>query len=306
LNELILSQVLVLFLLMGVGLVARRTGFVTAEVSKGLAGFLLNIALPMLVFASFLRPFDRALLASGGRMLLCSLAVTLSLTLLAKGLYRRAPLERRGALQFITAFSNSGFMGIPLLAVLFPGEGVFYGAVFAIAFNIVAFTLGIMMFDPGSGRPSLGKVFLNPVVLATGAGIVAFLCSLRLPGPVVACLNLVGSMTSPLSMVIIGAMLAEAKARDLLGGGAEWGVCGARLLLAPLVTLLLCRLLGADPLITRILVILEALPAATIVAVFAEQYGADLLFVSRCTFLTTALALATIPLVVKIMERVLR
>jgi len=66
-----------------------------------------------------------------------------------------------------------------------------------------------------------------------------------------------------------------------------------------------CRLLHVDPILARILVILEALPAATIVAVFAEKYDGDRAFVSRCTFLTTALSILTIPIMVKVMERFL-
>jgi len=305
LNHLILTQVLTLFLLMGVGLAARRVGCITEAVSKGLSEFLMSFCMPMLVLSSFLRPFSAGMLANAGRMLLYGLIINLMLVGLGRLLFLKASPEKRPALAFITAFSNSGFMGIPLLAALFPIGGVFYGAVFGIAFTVCMFTLGVMLFNPGGSRPSLGQVLLNPVILSTFAGILCFLFSVRLPVPVTSCLNLVGGMTSPLSMLIIGAMLGEVKLRDIWGGPAEYAVSAARLLLAPLLTLVVCRLLHVDPILARILVILEALPAATIVAVFAEKYDGDRAFVSRCTFLTTALSILTIPIMVKVMERFL-
>ena len=302
-NHVILNQVFTLFLLMGVGVAARKTGCLSPAAVTGLAGLLMQYSLPMLVFASFLRPFNPALLASAGRMLGYSLIVNVVLVGVAVLLFRGAAPDRRAILQFCTAFSNCGFLGIPLLAVVFPDSGVFHAAVFGIAFYLCAFTFGVRMFSPGGNRSALLKLALNPVILATFAGLVGFGLSLRLPGPVLACLDLGGGMASPMAMLILGAMLAEVQPRHLLGGAAEYGCAAARLVLAPLLTLALCRLLHAGPVLTRMLVILEALPAATTVAAFTETYGGDPAFVARTTFLSTALSLLTIPPIIRILER---
>ena len=303
-NQVILTQVFTLFLMMAIGIAARRAGHLTEAAVTGLSGLLLRFCLPMMVFGAFLRPFQADLLASAGRMLGYSLAVQVLLVGLGVLLFHRARPERRGILQFITAFSNSGYMGIPLLAALYPDRGVFYGAVFTLAFMVVAFSLGVMVFG-AKERPNLRTFLLNPVILAILAGFLCFLGSVHLPQAVTACLNMGGGMTSPLSMLIIGAMLAEMKPRDLLGGRAEYGLCGARLLLAPLLTLAFCRLLHVDLMMSCILVLLESLPAATIVALFVQEYGGDQAFTARCAFLTTAWSLVTIPLLVKVMARVL-
>jgi len=303
-NQVILTQVFTLFLLMAVGAVARRTGCLTEAVVKGLTGLLLRFCLPMMIFAAFLRPFSPELLASAGRMLAYSLTIQVFLIGLGILLFHRARPERRGPLQFITAFSNSGYMGIPLLAVLYPDRGVFYAAVFTVAFMITAFSLGIMLFRAGE-PPKLRALLLNPVILATLAGFLCFLGSIHLPQAVTACLNQAGSMTSPMSMLIIGAMLAAMKPRDFLGGPAEYAVCAARLLLAPILTLAFCRLLRVDPTQAIILVLLEALPAASTVALFVQEYGGDQAFTARCAFLTTAWSLLTIPLIVNLITRML-
>jgi len=301
LNQIILTQVFTLFLLMGAGVVARKAGCFSDAAAKGVSDLLMDFCLPMLVFVSFQRRFDPAMLANAGRMILYSLLVVLLLVLASFLLFLRAPANQRPVLRFITSFSNSGFMGIPLLAAIFPDVGVFYGAVFGIAFNLVAFTFGVMFFSTGGERPSLARLCLNPVILATFAGMACFLCSIRLPEAVTGGLSLMGGMTMPMSMLIIGAILAEARPRDILGGPGEYAACAGRLLLAPLLTVAVCALLRVDPTISRVLVILEALPGATIVAVFGERYGGDMAFISRCTFLTTILSLVTIPAMVQVM-----
>ena len=220
-TRLIFTQVMILFLLLGVGAAARRT-CLSAEGVKGMAGLVMGFGLPMMVFASFMRPFDRSLLGSAGRMLGYSVLVMLLLLLAGMLLFRRARADRRPALRFMTAFSNSVFMGFPLLAAVFPDRGVFLGAAFTVGFNLVAHTLGIMLFHPGESRPGLRKLLLNPVLLGTYAGLACFLGSVRLPAAAAGAINLVAGITSPMSMLIIGATLAEAKLRDLAGGPAEY------------------------------------------------------------------------------------
>ena len=165
-SSVIFTQVFTLFLMMAVGVAAGRTRCLTEVAVTGLSGLLMRLCLPMMVFAAFLRPFQADLLASALHMLLASLAVQTLLVGLGVLLFHRARPERRGALQFITAFSNSGYMGLPLLAVLYPERGVFYGAIFTMAFMITAFSLGIMLFS-GGARPKARTFLLNPVILAT-------------------------------------------------------------------------------------------------------------------------------------------
>lgn len=290
---------------MGVGAVARRTGVLGPAATQGLASLLLNFALPMLVFRSFLRPFDPATLAAALRMLGYSFMLNILLVLLGRGLFRNGRPDRVPALRFITAFSNSGFLGLPLLGALFPRDGVFYGAVFGVACNACMFSLGILLFRPGGEGRGTWRLLLNPAILSTFLGTLAFVASLRLPGPAVAVLESMGGLTGPVSMLIVGAMLAEGGWRNLRAGPGEFLVSAVRLLLVPLLTLLACRLVGAAPMATRVLVILEALPAATVVALFTERYGGDRAFVSRCLFVSTALSLLTLPFIVRVMERAL-
>ncbi|MBP1628390.1 MAG: transporter [Holophagaceae bacterium] len=298
----IVNQVIILFLLLLTGFYARKRHFIDDRVNRGLSDLLLNITMPLLVFVSFLRPFEKALLAGAGRMLALSILMNILLLLLGRLLFFKAPPHRQAPWRFITAFSNCGFMGIPLLASLFPDVGVFYGAVFQLPFWIFMFSSGITLFTGRTSFREAWKAVMNPIMIATLAGILFYLCSLRLPHPVTQAMAMVGNMTTPLSMMIIGVMLAEVKATEVFSGVSIYMISAVRLLLAPALTFLVCRLFHADPVITRILVVIEALPAAATVAVFSQIYGGDNAYTSRCVFLTTALSLLTLPLVVRLLD----
>ena len=298
----IVDQVIILFLLLAVGFYARKRRYINDVVNRGLSDILLNITMPLLVVNSFLRPFQKAMLANAGRMLALSVLMNILLLILGKVLFFKAPPGRQAPWRFITTFSNCGFMGIPLLASLFPELGVFYGAVFQLPFWVFMFTSGITLFTGKTSFRDMGRALLNPILLSTLLGILLFVCSVRLPYPLTQTLGMVGNMTTPLSMIIIGVMLAEVTPREVFSGASIYLISLVRLLLAPALTLGVCRLLHADPVITRILVVIEALPSAATVAVFSQQYGGDAVYASRCVFLSTALSLLTLPLVVRLLD----
>nr|WP_320131676.1 AEC family transporter [uncultured Holophaga sp.] len=295
----IIDQVIILFLLLAVGFFARRKGYIDERVNRGLSDLLLNITMPLLVVVSFLRPYDPTMTGKAGTMLALSVLMDILLLVLGKLLFFKAPRERQAPWRFITAFSNCGFMGIPLLAALFPDVGVFYGAVFQLPFWVFMFSSGITLFTGKATLKDMGRAVLNPILLATIVGMLLYLCSIRFPHPLTQTMTMVGNMTTPLSMMIIGVMLAEVKATEVFSGFSIYMISFVRLLLAPAITLGVCRLCHADPVITRILVLIEAMPSAATVAVFSQIYGGDNAYNSRCVFLTTALSLVTLPLVVR-------
>lgn len=108
------QQMVVMLLYLLAGFCLFRAGVITDAGSKDLAGMLVKFVIPAVVINSFCIPFSAAsLLALGQSTLLAAVLLALSIAL-AHGMYRRTPLENIGA-----AFSNAGFMGIPLGLVLF-------------------------------------------------------------------------------------------------------------------------------------------------------------------------------------------
>lgn len=276
------------------GAVAQKTGIIQKAGRPTLIGLLINITLPCMILHSFEREVTPEGLVTAGQALLISAACCLAAYALGRLLWRGQTDERKAVLVFATMFSNAGNAGLPVVALVFGDMGVFYASFFLIPIRVFMWTLGLGQFMPGRGGARWKALLLNPSLMVVFVGLALMLLSLRLPAPLSGAIANVGDMTGPLSMMIIGASLAEMKPRDALDGGA-FALSAVRLLVIPLLTLLALRLLNADTLLTQVSATLLAMPAATNTAILAERYGRDHRFAAKCVFVTTILSLVTVP-----------
>jgi len=294
----IINQVIILALIMLIGIIARKKGMLNAEVNSKLSDFLLNITLPCLIVTSFNFEFSAEMMNNIKLIFLYSVIIHLVLIFLSKVFALRFSESSRKVIRFVTVFSNSGFMGFPVLFGLYGNIGVFYGAIFNIPWNIFMLSFGSMLFTGKKDLKSLRRVITHPGIIATAIGMMMFIFSLSMPLPLEKALVSVGAMTTPLSMIIVGSMLAEIKFKEVFSGFAVYYVSAIRLIAAPLLTLAIMRLLNADQLLTEVAVTIEAMPAAVIATVLASKFGGDTKLASRCVFISTIISMITIPLIV--------
>lgn len=301
-NAEVIKQVIVLFIILIVGIYARKMKYINKEITNGLCNLLLNITLPLLIIASFLVKYSKEKLINAAMVLLFSFVMHIILMIFSKFIYSKSPEKQKSVLNFMTVFSNSGFMGYPVLMCIYPKDGVFYGSVYNIAFNFFMFTYGVAVFSGEKDLKNLKKLILNPAIISIFIGFILFAFSIKLPDVVVSAINSVGNITSPLSMLIIGSMLAEVSIKGVFAGTSLYIGSFFRLIFAPLITFFILKTIGVNSIVLNVLVILEAMPSAANTAVMAEQYGGDSLFASRCIFVTTLLSIFTIPLITNILK----
>jgi malate permease and related proteins len=294
-NSNVIDQVLVLTLMAVVGVVVRKTGVVTDALRKGMVDLLVNVSLPFLIIGSFNFPFSMGMLKNAGVVLGYSVAIHAVLIALSAVVYFRYDHSRRRLLSFATVFSNSGFVGIPVVQGLYGGLGVFYASIFAIPYNFLMFSYGVMLFTGERDLRATLRNLVNPPLISTGVGLLIFLLSIHLPTVVVRTCTVVGGMTVPLSMFVIGSMLADVKLKDVFSGVDVYYLAAIKLIVAPVLIYKLFMLCGADHVQASVCVLLVAMPTATMVGVFAEKYDGDRMMASRCAFLTTVLSMVTIP-----------
>ncbi|HEY8344507.1 MAG TPA: AEC family transporter [Bacillota bacterium] len=295
-NNAVTAQVLIFAVMMLIGFLARKRGVITPEVTKGLSDVLINITSPLLVFTSFQFTYTSDMLRSAGKVLVFSLFIHLFSLLLGLVIYNMYPTPIRTILRFITVFPNCGFMGLPLLQAVYGKIGVFYGSIYLIVFNALIWTVGVVIFTGKQGRNGLGKELLNPNIIGVVLGLATFVLSIKITGPVYSALELVGGMTTPLSMLVIGSLLAGVRIQDLFSGSALYYGTFIRLVAIPGLTLLITGLCNLGPILQGICVLCVAAPAASITAIFAEKHNGDPLFASRIVFFSTVLSLFTLPL----------
>lgn len=288
----VLRQSIIMFVYMAIGGLLFQKGLITKEGSKSLANLLLYAVLPCVVVKSFCvaRTPERL---SG---LLVSFLAALGILLLAMAvshlLFKKNPIDDFGA-----AFSNAGFMGFPLVAAVQGSEAIFYAAGFVALLNALQWTYGQSLISGDLSYRSPKAILKNPLVLSLLLGILIFCFELPVPAIASDLLAALAALNAPLAMVILGVYLAQTDIRSLFNDPHLYVVAAARLVLIPLLTAWMLKLLPAQyAAITTTLVIVAAAPIGSNVAVYAQKLGKDYAYAVRGVCLSTLLSAITMPL----------
>ena len=202
---------------------------------------------------------------------------------------------QKGVWQYALAFPNVGFIGYPVAVALFGDGALFYAAILALPFNLLSYSLGPLLLA-GAARFRWKQLF-TPCIVASVLGLVLALTRLRPPALMGEMLDFVGDITVPLSLLVVGSLLAGMSAGQVLRSPKLWLLTAIRLLLLPVALCLVLRALGIDSLVLGIAVTQMAMPVAVNGTLLSMEYGGDTECMAQITFLTTAASIVTIPIV---------
>ncbi len=292
----LLNLQLMMFLLMGVGAALRRMNIVTREGRGLLTDLIVDVFLPCNIIASFTSSFDREALSVGLEVVVISVVLQVFCIGLSAFCYRRVPKPQRSILQYGTVCSNAAFLGNPVAEGLFGSLGLLYASLYAIPQRIVMWSVGVSYFtDHPSKREVLKKVVTHPCILSVAIGLVLMITDLPLPAFLSKSISTLGGCTTAVTMLFIGAVLAEAGLRHMV---CKLTVIYAavRLLGIPLAVLAGCLLCHVDATAASLSVVLAAMPAGSTTAIMAAKYQGDEVFATRCVVFTTLLSMALLPL----------
>lgn len=305
----ILIQMLMIFGVVLVGFVSARLGVWGAGLSRLLAVYVINVSMPCLIVASVM---GRGLVFEPDEVLTLVLVSVLNYVLLIGGAFLVSTVwkvgdARRGLQRFMLSFGNVSFIGFPVVAAIFGERAVFYASVLNIPFNLLIFTVGVNFITGGqNGGKRLGwKLFFSPCVVASIVAIVLALGKVQTPAPVAQWFHLLGDMTTPCALLIIGASLSQIPVRDMLGTRFVYGISALRLLFVPMVVASVFRLLGIDPFVSSVAVVLSAMPVATNGVMFCLQYGRDERVMTQGLFISTLFSVLSIPALVALLQWIL-
>ena len=294
-----LNQILVLFLLTGVGFFCRRAGILNQNSVSSLSKFLLNICIPAMIIYSMQIPFSQSIAEKSGMLIfaaLCYYVIAFAVCFVTPYILR-CKKEEYGVFRFMTMFSNSMFMGFPILSMFFGPEAIFYAAIFNIPFTLLTYSVGIWILRSGEGGISFSwKLLLNAAFLSTFVGILFFVTSFSIPDPFYGALGLLSDITTPMSLVVTGGFLASLETKAIFSNVRQYFAAGIRLLIIPALTFAVCSLFITDPLILGITVVTAGMPAAVNTVILAEEHGARPDIAAQGVFISTLLCILTIPL----------
>ena len=303
--KIIAFQAVVMFILLFFGFFLYKKKMLSDESTKQLSAITLTIVNPIVIFNSYMMEFDIQLLK--GLAIAVGLAVVAHLALIAaSSIAVRKSKPNYMIERFATIYSNCGFMGIPLVKATFGDEGVFYLTGFITVFNLFMWTHGTLMMSgqKSSGfsdtAKNIGKVLLSPAIIAIALGMVFFFTGLRLPSVVQTPLDYIGSLNTPLAMIVSGATIAKA---GLLRGfkcGRVYYVQLFKLILVPAVlTLVFVPLvkLGVSLTVINTILIAASAPTASATIMFSYKHGRDESYASGHFAVSTIASMGTMPLV---------
>lgn len=230
------SQIVLMFILMLVGLLVNKLGFMHAQTSTDLTNILLYIVSPCLIIQAFEQSFSADRLQLLARVIVGIIIIYIIMIIVTQLLFKPvADPNLRRIMRYGSVYSNAGFMGIPLTSSLFGATGVFFAVASLAAFNIFSWTHGISLFTgrQGNRRENFKQIVLNPNIIAIVVGLILFVTSFRLPTIANSAIKYVSSVNTPLSMIVIGNSLADVKLNRATLDKRLWWVLLLRNLLFP-------------------------------------------------------------------------
>ena len=315
-NAEVSEQLLLLFVLMAVGFAAAKAGLIDKTGSDKVSALISRVTMPAMYIATFMaQPFSAESMKRSGVLLAISAVYYVLAAAMGFAYVRlvRADEKTRGVYQFMIIFSNAAYMGFPVLRAVLGEEAIFYGAFFNLPFNILAYSLGIWLLRHGRTDVAMRRreMFLNPGTLGVLLGVVLFLVSPLVDGTKLSDafyqgarwkgLDALGDTTVPLSMLVIGSVLATVKPGAVVKNLRVWGVCALRLLALPLLMQVCLLPLPLDPMTRGIPVLVAGMPCAVFCVILSKEYGGDEKTASVGVFLSTLLSAATIPLIASLL-----
>ena len=294
-----LEVMVMLFTMVILGYAACKLGYMGDKFDKKLSSIVVDITCPLLVLSSVMGDEmpDRSLILP-----LVGVGFLTYIILLVFGFWVPRFISKnhddQGMIGFSLMFANVGFIGYPIVASIFGSKAVFYAALLNVPNTFFIFTAGVMLVK---GEYSIRQ--FNPKVLLSPALIGAFIAALLVafgvhtPEMIARPITMVGNITVPAALMIIGSSMARLPLREIIGSGKVYATSFLRLMIVPLSVYFLFRLCGVNTLINNINTVVIAMPVASFGTMFCMKYGRNPSLMTEATFITTLFSIITIPLI---------
>jgi predicted permease len=189
-----------------------------------------------------------------------------------------------------TAYANVGFFGIPVTQLAFGPDYLIHQSVLTALMAVLVCTLGVWLLAPtGGGLSKLRTAFETPLIPSVGIGLTLRGLEIELPPVVSQPLQFLGSIFTPLALYTLGAGIAAQKiirfelAPQLL-------ILFLKFLFAPIVSWMICRVMGLPSDVTAVLVVAASTPVGVLITIFAAEYKTEAEFISTAVVISTALS----------------
>lgn len=301
------QQMLIFFIIMLLGYYGARKGILDDVTGRSLSWLVVHIANPALILSGCAggQMVVKELLFTGILAVLLFLVLIISAEIVIPMFFHER--EKRGCYKVMLVFSNMGFMGFPLISAVYGQSAIMYAAIFLIPFNLLIYTYGIFRIGKMGKREDLEgrktvqwKPMLNSGVIACLLAIVIEVTRFPVPEMPMKLIEMLGGMTAPLSMLIIGASFRGLSIKKLITDKKLLGFSFLKLMALPVAGMLFLKQFVENEVLLGVCFIVLAAPAGSMVVILSKQYGGDEDTAVKGVAFTTLLSVLTMPLAAKL------
>lgn len=270
------TVILALFVMLVVGFIARKTNVITDSVSKALSAIVIKVGQPFMIVGAMLGvEFSTERLKGGLLVLGFGILFHAIVAIVAYfAVFKFKILEERKIMEFSIIFGNCGFIGFPLIDAILGDEGLFYAGFFLVSFNLFMWTWGIVVLARKRDdiKVSPKTMLLNYGTIPCAIGILLYVLEAPVPEFLQISVSYLGSLCTPISMLITGALIGTVSMKELLCDIKVYYTCFVKLIFVPCIVALLSSLFGLNTFYVLFMTIVFAMPTATATVMFAELY----------------------------------
>ena len=291
------SKMLMILFAISMGYLANRLKILDDGSNRKLTKLVLNITIPGLILSAVMtgeaQP-EVGTVLSVWKMAAVYYAVELLAVLVVPALLGGTE-RQKGVWRFSLLFTNAIFIGYSVLGALYGERAVFYAVLLTLPVNALSFSVGPLML--GGSRRFSWKSLCTPSFLSSVLSLAIVLAGIQVPAYAGEVLGFVGDMTAPLSLLVLGSVLAGMPLGKVFAMLRIWALSLVRLVIMPVLLLVCLRPLGLDPVVLSTGVIIMATPAAVNGFMLAIEHDGDSECMAQTIFLSTLCSIVTIPLV---------
>lgn len=301
----VLQNVAVILAFLFCGFFTVKAGKATTSHAKSLSGLLMYVCGPAMMISSFLSvEFTVETIKSIGIFFVATLVLQLAYFLTLFLLLRKKYEDAKYRILTVGSFmGNVGFFGMPLVTALFPDKPIVacFSCANMLSMNILVYTVGSYLITNDKKFVSVKNIFLNPTSIALYLALPFYFTNCKIPSVVLDAVTLLGKLTTPLCMIVLGMRLAAIKPKSLVTEPFAFLSCAMKLVVYPLFCFLAVKFLPfLDDVTKTCIVVLASTPSAAFILTLAELHESEREMSADVVLLSTIFSVVTIPLILLI------
>lgn len=305
----VVQTILLIALLIFLGAILSRTFPFNDDTRQMFISLIINAALPSIILSSI---FNVTITPERFRLILIVFVLSIAINIAGIGVgwliahifYRHS--DKKAELAIMSGLGNTGFIGIPLCAVLLGPEGALYAAIFDAGVDFTIWTVGVLLLQKDKKiRFSTFKAMINVPMIAIVVGLTSAYFNVKPPTIFINLFDYLAALAVPLAMFYIGAIIMSMSVQRTRKDSSIrqiWIPITVKLIVLPLAVAFMVIFIQSDKVVLQTVLIQSMMPTITLASILFAKYSGDEEMGATTTVVSTIIALSTIPLMIYVIN----